>query len=101
MLLFNAYLNYVASFESLHQILYEELRRHEHNYSGIWSKYVHVCHLRGHNSAIMTWIEILSPLCHAQCISELCCMFQIPASKKLLEGVQCDMVKICMSFKGT
>ena len=41
------------------------------------------------------------------CISDLCCKFQIPASNTVCGFaatrtlLQCDMVKIYMSFKGT
>ena len=44
---------------------------------------------------------------HDQCMSELCPKFQIPASnttERVAETrtvLQCDMIKICMSFKGT
>ena len=70
----------------------------------------HVCHLGGHNSAIMTWIKICFLHAHAQCKSELCCKFQIPAShtvggaaktQTVLQVLKCNMVKICMLFKGT
>ena len=39
-----------------------------------------LCHSRRHNSAKMTLIKIMFPLCNVQCMSELCCKFQIPAS---------------------
>ena len=64
-----------------------------------------VCRLRGHNSAIITRNKIPFPSC--ACISELCSKFQTAASN-IVGGVAetrklllCDMVKICMSFKGT
>ena len=66
----------------------------------------HVRHLRGHNSEIMTWVKILFPLSmYAKCMSELCSKFQIPASNTVgiaeIQTVpQCDMVKICISFRG-
>ena len=59
--MFNACLNCAASFKSLHQILLEGLQRQEQYCSVIWSKYL--CHSRGHNSAIMTWIKTLFSLC--------------------------------------
>ena len=67
----------------------------------------HVCHLMGHNSTIMTRSKFCFLHAHAQCMSELCSKFQICASNTV-GGVaetqtvlQCDMVKICMSYKGT
>ena len=67
----------------------------------ILSKYVYPS--RGHNSAIMTVIKILFPLC----MSELSCKFHIPGSgtvgvvAEVRTVLQCDIVKICISFKGT
>ena len=66
----------------------------------------YICYSRGHNSEIMTRIKILFPNAHVQCMSLLCCKFQMPASNtvggvaKTQTVVQCDMVKICMLFKG-
>ena len=67
----------------------------------------HVCHLRGHYSAIMTRIKICFLYAHVQCMSELFSKFEIPTSNTL-GGVaetqtvlKCVMVKICMSLRGT
>ena len=66
----------------------------------------YICYSRGHNSAIMTRMKILFPNAHVQCMSELCCKFQMPASNTVggvaetQTVVRCDMVKICMLFKG-
>ena len=78
----NAYLNSKASFRSQHQILQEELRGHEKYYIVIWSKYVY--YLRGHYSAIMTKSNFCFLYAHVQCMSELCCKFQIPASNTVV-----------------
>ena len=61
---------------------------------------------KGHNSAIMTRMKILLPNAHVQCMSELCCKFQMPESNTVggvadtQIVVRCDMVKICTLFKG-
>ena len=66
----------------------------------------YICYSRGHNSAIMTIMKILFPNAHVQCMSELCCKFQMPASNTVggtaetQTVVRCDMVKLCMLFKG-
>ena len=66
----------------------------------------YICYSRGHNSAILTRMKILFPNAHVQCMSELCCKFQMPASNTVGEVaetqkvVRCNMVKICMLFKG-
>ena len=50
----------------------------EQFYRVIWSK---ICmSFRGHNSAIVSWVIILFPYAHVQCMSELCSKFQILAS---------------------
>ena len=70
----------------------------------MWAEYV--CYFRGHNSAMVTRIEILFSNAHVQCMSELCFKFQMPASNTVggvaetQTVVRCDMVKICMLFKG-
>ena len=54
----------------------------------------------------MTRMKILFPSAHVQCMSELCCKFQMPALNTVggvaetQTVVRCDMVKICMLFKG-
>ena len=54
----------------------------------------------------MTRTKILFPNAHVQCMSELCCKFQMPASKTVGGAAetqtvgQCIMVKICTLFKG-
>ena len=45
----------------------------------IWSKYVG--HLRGHNSALMTWIKMPVLYAHVQCMSVLWCSFSNPCMK--------------------
>ena len=72
-------------------------------------KYVHLCHSGG--ILLQKWprSKFCFPDAHVQCISELCCKFRIPASNTV-EGLtdtctvlheQCDIVKICISCKGT
>ena len=39
----------------------------------------YVCHLRVHNSAVMTLIKFHFLHAHAQCMSGLCSKFKIPA----------------------
>ena len=66
----------------------------------------YICYSRGQNSAIMTRMKILFPNAHVQCMSELCCKFQMPAANTVRgvaetqTVVRCDMVKICTLFKG-
>ena len=66
----------------------------------------YICYSRGHNSAIMTRMKILFPNAHVQCMSELCCKFQMPASNTVggvaetQTVVRYDMVKMCTLFKG-
>ena len=45
-----------------------------------------MCHSRGCNSAIMTFIKFCFLYAHVQCISELCFKYQVPASN-ILGGV--------------
>ena len=66
----------------------------------------YICYSRGHNSAIMTRMNILFPNAHVQCRSELCSKFQMTASNtvggvaEIQTVVRCNMVKICILFKG-
>ena len=69
----------------------------------------HVCFLRGHNSIIKTGIKICFLHAYAKCIHELCSKSQIlnQILKNTEGGIaeartipQCDMVKICISFRG-
>ena len=66
----------------------------------------YICYSREHNSAIMIKMKILFPNPHVQCMSELWCKFQMPASNTVggvvetQTVVRCDMVKICLLFNG-
>ena len=59
---------------------------------------------RGHNSAIMSWIKNLFPLCI--CMSELSCKFQILTSNTIggdaetRAVLQCDMVQNMYVIQG-
>ena len=72
----------------------------------ILAEYTCICYSRGHNSAIMTIMKILFPNAHVQCMSELCSKFHLTASNTVggvaetQTVVWCNMVKICMLFKG-
>ena len=59
---------------------------------------------RGHNSAIMSWIKILFPLCI--CSKHVCCKFQIPTSNTVggdaetRTVLQCDGPKYIYVIQG-
>ena len=109
----NACLNCVASSNPCIKYCRRSCRDIEQYYSKVWCKYK--CHLRGHNSTKTTSIKILFPLCKCSMhvwtvlhVSNPCVKYRRRScgdknSTTVWYGqnmyvLQCDMVKICMSY---